>query len=261
MTTHILSFGLALAFLGSFGTTATEPQRAAPPVYRYKIIHTYPHDPRAFTQGLIYLDGFLYESTGLNGESSLRKVRLETGEVVQRLAVDKRHFAEGLTHWRDSLIQLTWQSNVAFVYERSTFTLQRTLAYPGEGWGLTQDGASVILSDGGREGVIRFLDPESFRETRRLPVKDQGRPVANLNELEFVDGEIWANVWQTDRIARISHASGEVTGWIDLTGLLPDRERTDSGAVLNGIAYDKAARRIFVTGKLWPKLFEIQVMR
>ena len=258
---RVAASALAIVLITSGGVAGVTAQRAAPPVYRASVVHTFPHDAKAFTQGLIYLDGFLYESTGLNGESSLRKVRLETGEVVQRQAVDARYFAEGLAAWGDSLIQLTWQSQIAFVYDRSTFGVRRTLTYPGEGWGLTRDAAGLILSDGSAAGMLRFLHPDSFRETRRIAVKDRGVPVAHLNELEWIEGEIWANVWQTDRIARIAPASGEVVGWIDLTGLLPAADRRDSGAVLNGIAYDGATKRIFVTGKRWPKLFEIQVTR
>ena len=257
--TRAAASGLAILLIASGGASGAATQRAATPVYRATVVNSYPHDAKAFTQGLLYLDGFLYESTGLSGESSVRKVRLETGEVVQLQAVDARHFAEGLAAWRDTLIQLTWRSQVAFVYDRATFRVRRTLTYPGEGWGLTGDGTHVILSDGGAGGMLRFLDPESFTQVRRVAVTDRGVPVANLNELEWIDGEIWANVWQTDRIARISPVSGAVVGWIDLTGLLPAAERRDPGGVLNGIAYDPGARRIFVTGKLWPKLFEIRL--
>ena len=224
----------------------------------YKIIHTYPHDSSAFTQGLVYLDGHLYESTGRNGLSTLRMVDLETGRVQQEIPVPSRYFAEGLTNWGSTLVQLTWQSQVAFVYDRFSFRLLRTLHYDGEGWGLTQDGAHLILSDG--SATLRFLDPTTFRVVRSITVKDSGAPVTELNELEYVHGQIYANVWHTDRIARISPATGKVLGWIDLSGLLPDSEHPDPEAVLNGIAYDAAHDRLFVTGKLWPRLFEIKVV-
>lgn len=222
----------------------------------YRVVNVYPHDPNAYTQGLIYRDGFLFESTGLNGRSSLRKVRLETGEIVQERSVDRMYFAEGLTDWQGRLIQLTWQSNVAFVYELSTFAPQQKFSYSGEGWGLTHDARQFIMSDGSE--YLRFLDPDSFREVRRLAVHDGGVVIRDLNELEYVRGEIYANVWHTDRIARISPASGQVTSWIDMHGLMAPY-RLDSEAVLNGIAYDAKRNRLFVTGKLWPKLFEISV--
>jgi len=223
-----------------------------------RIVHTYPHDPHAFTQGLVFTDGRLYESTGLNGQSSLRMVDLETGRVLQEQPVDSKYFGEGLTAWGSTLIQLTWQSHVALVYDRFSFRLLRTFPYPGEGWGLTQDGKSLILSDG--SPTLRFLDPLSFKEVRRLTVKDHGKPVTDINELEYIAGQVYANIWHSDRIARISPRSGQVLGWLDLRGLLPKKERSGPEAVLNGIAWDAPHRRLFVTGKLWPKLFEIEVV-
>jgi glutaminyl-peptide cyclotransferase len=223
----------------------------------YKIVHTYPHDPKAYTQGLIYLDGHLYESTGLNGRSSLRMVDLETGQVEQQVPVDSKYFAEGLTNWGSTLVQLTWLAHTGFVYDRFSFRQLRTFHYDGEGWGLTQDGRSLILSDG--TATLRFLDPETFKVTRSIVVKDKGSPITELNELEYVRGEIYANVWHTDRIARISPATGKVLGWIDLSNLLPADRHPDPEAVLNGIAYDAAHNRLYVTGKLWPELFEIEV--
>jgi glutaminyl-peptide cyclotransferase len=227
--------------------------------YGYRIVHTYPHDPQAFTQGLVYRNGFLYESTGLNGRSSLRKVALETGEVVQREDVASQYFAEGLTDWGGRLMQLTYQTGVGFVYDLATFKLERTFRYAGEGWGLTHDRTRLIMSDG--SSSLRFLDPATFQETGRLAVKDGDSPVENLNDLEYVRNEIFANVWHGDRIARIDPGSGRVTGWIDLTGLLSPMYPRDAEAVLNGIAYDAAGDRLFVTGKLWPKLFEITLER
>ena len=224
----------------------------------YQIVHTYPHDQQAYTQGLIYLDGHLYESTGLNGQSSLREEDLETGRILQLRDVPSKYFAEGLAPWGSTLIQLTWQSHVALVYDRSTFRFLRSLSYEGEGWGLTADDKELILSDG--TATLRFLDPLTFKVLRRVTVADHGRPVDQLNELEFIHGEIYANIWHSDSIARIAPATGKVLGFIDLSGLLPASRRSSPEAVLNGIAYDTAHDRLFVTGKLWPSLFEIRVI-
>jgi glutamine cyclotransferase len=229
------------------------------PTDTYEIVHTYPHDPNAFTQGLIYVDGHLYESTGLTGRSSLRLLDLATGNVLQKHDLAHEFFGEGLTDWGSTLIQLTWTSHKAFIYDRFSFTLQRTISYEGEGWGLTHDETQLILSDG--TPTLRFLDPNSFRVTRRLRVTDQsGHAVENLNELEYVRGEIYANVWQTNEIIRISPRSGKVLGRVNLTGIIDKRELHGEGAVLNGIAYDAKGDRLFVTGKLWPKLFEIKAV-
>src|SRR5579863_2638008 len=222
----------------------------------YQIVHSYPHDQNAFTQGLIYLDGALYESTGLKGQSSLRKVDLDTGKILQFVADPADYFAEGLTNWSSTLVQLTWQSHIALVYDRATFHVLRTFQYPGEGWGLTQDGKNLILSDG--TATLRFLDPATFYEVRRITVRSAGKPVDKLNELEYIHGEIYANIWYSDRIARISPQTGKVLGWIELKGLAGTAGATANGAVLNGIAYDAAHDRLFVTGKLWPKIFEIR---
>jgi glutamine cyclotransferase len=229
--------------------------RDGEPVLAHTVVRSYPHDPQAYTQGLIYRDGFLYESTGLNGRSSVRRVRLDTGEVVQQRPVDTRYFGEGMTDWAGSLIQLTWQTNVAFVYNRQTFALENTFTYPGEGWGLTHDGKRLIMSDG--TAALRFLAPGTFQELSRVTVTASGRRVDQLNELEFIKGEVWANVYQTDRIAIINPATGRVRAWLDLRGLLPAGSAGHD--VLNGIAYDAAGDRIFVTGKLWPRLFEIRL--
>jgi glutaminyl-peptide cyclotransferase len=247
----------ALMMVQGFGT-AQAPAGGAVPTYRYAIVATYPHDPAAFTQGLQYLDGFLYEGTGLNGRSSIRKVKLDTGAVVQRRDVAPQYFGEGITVWKSTLLELTWQSGMAFTYDVATFAPRRTFTYQGEGWGLTHDASSLVMSDGSSQ--LRFLDPETFVERRRVNVTSEGKAVTSLNELEFVKGEIFANIWQTDLIARIDPTSGVVKGWINLSGLLSPRERAGTD-VLNGIAYDASRDRLFVTGKLWPKLFEIRLIR
>jgi glutaminyl-peptide cyclotransferase len=236
-----------------------DSQTNTPPTYTYEVVHSYPHDRAAFTQGLVYLDGFLYEGTGMNGRSSLRKVKLETGEVLQQRALPEQYFGEGITDWNSELIQLTWQAQTGFVYDRTTFDSKRTFRYPGEGWGLTHDGTRIIMSDG--SSTLRFWNPTTLEETGRLQVVDGAMPVTNLNELEWVDGEIYANIWQTDRIARISPATGHVTGWIDLQGLLKESDRAVPVDVLNGIAYDAQRHRLFVTGKLWPTVFEIKLLK
>jgi len=224
----------------------------------YSVERSYPHDRGAFTQGLEYVDGFLYEGTGLNGRSSIRKVKLETGEVVQQRDVPSEYFGEGITVWKSDLYELTWRSQTAFSYDRATFAPKKTFSYAGEGWGLTHDDRSLIMSDG--SSSLRFLDPATFAEQRRISVIDGGRPIARLNELEYVRGEIYANVWQTDSIVRIAPDSGRVLGWIDLRGLLRADEQAGVD-VLNGIAYDAEHDRLFVTGKLWPRIFQIKIVR
>lgn len=246
---------ICIAALGLLFVAAAPPV----PINNYEVVHIYPHDTNAFTQGLVLTDGHLYESTGRQGHSSVRMVDVATGWVLKEYDLPKQYFGEGLTDWGDTLVQLTWTSGVAFVYDRSTFTVRRTFHYAGEGWGLTHDSTSLILSDGSAN--LRFLDPTSFHEIRKLKVRDQdNRPVPNLNELEYVGGEIYANIWHEDRIARISPKTGRVLGWIDLAGLLKPDEVTDPEAVLNGIAYDAKSDRLLVTGKLWPKLFEVKIV-
>jgi glutamine cyclotransferase len=256
-----LTFGglLLMGTIGFLTQRAAAPGPAAP-TYGYTVVRSYPHDPAAFIQGLIFRDGFFYEGTGLNKQSSLRKVKVETGEVVQIKALPDQYFGEGITDWKGSLIQLTWQSEIGFVYDMQSFEQTRTFSYKGQGWGLTHDDTRLILSDGTAQ--LRFIDPATLKETGRITVRDALGPVEELNELEYVKGEIFANVWQTDRIARISPKDGRVTGWIDLSGLLPPAERNVAGgAVLNGIAYDAARDRLFVTGKLWPRVFEIKLVK
>ena len=230
------------------------------PQYSYQIVHAYPHDRLAFTEGLFYLNGALYESTGLEGQSSLRRVKLETGEVVQKYDLPDSYFGEGIVNWKDRIVQLTWRTQVGFVYDLKTFEKKREFRYPGEGWALTQDGRRLIMDDGTAQ--IRFWNPESLEEMGRITVTDRSQPVMNLNELEWVDGEIYANIWGTSRIARINPASGKVVGWIDLSGLQrASGADPHSDSVLNGIAYDAKSHRLFVTGKRWPKLFEIRLVR
>jgi len=221
-------------------------------------VRAYPHDPRAFTQGLLFHDGVLYEGTGQWGESSIRKVNLETGEVLQKREIPEAYFGEGIAIAGNRLIELTWRNQKGFVYDLATFEPRGEFTYPGEGWGLTSDGKRLIMSDGTAQ--LRFLDPATLQETGRITVTAGGQPVNQLNELEWVNGEVWANIWKEDRIARIDPATGKVTGWIDMRGLLSPAERPDPDDVLNGIAYDAKSGRIFVTGKRWPKLFEIQVV-
>lgn len=258
-----LAFGVAALLAAFSGIFAAAPKPGAQdpgtPVYTYKVIHSYPHDPNAFTQGLIYLNGFLYESTGLNGRSSLRMVELTTGRVIRQQAVPSQYFAEGLTNWKSNLVQLTWKAGEAFEYDLFSFQREKLFHYPGEGWGLTQDGRELIMSDGSAD--LRLLDPNTFREISRVHVTDSGTPVTELNELEYVRGEVYANVWQTNRIARISPKTGKVLSWIDCTGLLSGSDSTGHEDVLNGIAYDRERDRLFVTGKLWPKVFEIKVVK
>jgi glutaminyl-peptide cyclotransferase len=228
------------------------------PVYAVDVIHAYPHDAAAFTEGLFYLNGFLYESTGLEQHSSIRKVRLETGEVVKKLDIAPQYFGEGIVNWHGRIISLTWKTQLGFVFDLASFKQEREFSYPGEGWGLTQDGKEIIMSDGTSQ--LRFLNPDTLQETHRIDVRLHGKSVPNVNELEWVKGEIFANVWQTNWILRIDPGSGNVVGIVDLRGLLESSDivpgRTD---VLNGIAYDAKRDRLFVTGKNWPKLFEIRL--
>lgn len=229
------------------------------PTYGYQIVNEFPHSQDAFTQGLVYLDGFLYESTGLYGQSSLRKVNLSNGQILQSISLDNQYFAEGITIFQNKIFQLTWQSNTGFVYDKETFELLEQFSYSGEGWGITHDGSNLIMSDG--TAFLRYLDPTALNEIKRIEVSDSGTTVRRLNELEFVEGEIYANVWLTNMIARISPSTGKVVGWIDLTGLLDSGDCSQPIDVLNGIAYDPAEKRLFVTGKFWCKLFEIQLVK
>ena len=267
-----VSIAVAGALLACAGSDAAM-QRQRAPVSEFKLVATFPHDPAAFTQGLVFADGpstgsgssraesrdgELFESTGLQGESTLRRVELKTGRVLQEIKIADEYFAEGLALVGDALLQLTWQNKLGFVYDRRTFARRRTFTYPTEGWGIAYDGASrLVMSDG--SSTLTYLDPKTQAVTRTMTVRDAGEPVDRLNELEWVDDEIWANVWTTDRIVRISPATGDVTGWIALESLWPRAQRRPPADVMNGIAYDKALRRIFVTGKKWPALYQISV--
>jgi len=230
---------------------------AATPVQTYKIKNIYPHDSSAFTQGLVYRDGILYESTGLHGRSSVRRVTLETGSILSQTSLLPEFFGEGIAVFGDRIYQLTWTTGVGFIYDKKTLGLLQEFRYGIEGWGMTHDGKSLIVSDG--SATLYYWDPKTLREVKRLLVTDGGTPVKNLNELEIVEGEIYANIWQQDRIARVSPETGKVLGWIDLKGLLSPKDRRGGEDVLNGIAYDPEKKRIFVTGKLWPKLYEIEI--
>lgn len=236
------------------GTRAAD----AVPVYGYRVVHAYPHDPDAFTQGLIFAHGLLYESTGLRGRSSLREVELETGRILRLRELPERYFGEGIALYRERIVMLTWRARTGFVYERGSFAPIGRFHYPTEGWGITYDGRRLIMSDG--SDTLYYLDPLSYQRTGQVQVTDAGRAVANLNELEYVEGQIYANLLGADRIARIDPDSGRVLGWVELAGLRDEAHVTSDLSVLNGIAYDEQGRRLFVTGKLWPALFQIRVV-
>ncbi len=227
------------------------------PVYGYEVLETYEHDSSAFTEGLDMDGGLLYEGTGLNGASRLTKGELESGEILLRVDLESQYFGEGVTVMGDEVFQLTYKSNLGFVYDKESFELERTFGYPTQGWGLTHDGERLIMSDG--SATLHFLDPQTLQETASLAVEDNVGPVNNLNELEYIDGEIYANIWKTSLIAIISPETGKVTGWIDLAGLNPDPVELKGEYVLNGIAYDPLAERLLVTGKCWPHIYEIEL--
>jgi glutaminyl-peptide cyclotransferase len=234
------------------------PVTSKAPKYGYTVVRSYPHDPKAFTQGLEFFGGFLYEGTGQKGRSAVRKIELETGKVVQEERLHAQYFGEGITISQGKLFQLTWQDRTGFVYDARTLKLIRNFSYFGEGWGLTHDPMTLIMSDG--TSTLRFLETTRFQERRRVKVTDAAVPIERLNELEYIRGEIWANVWETDFIVRISPKDGRVVGWINLKGLQSGPAvKLGPDAVLNGIAYDAQNDRIFVTGKLWPRLFEIRI--
>lgn len=246
---------LRFALLSGLGLLPVFGQAA--PVRSYKVVRMYPHDPKAFTEGLEYHDGSLWESTGLNGQSSVRRVDLETGKPLEDHPLSTLYFGEGITFFGPRLFQLTYMNGIAFAYDPKTFKQLTSYHYSGEGWALTHDAKRLIMSDG--SSALRFLDPATFQEQGRLSVRDGTRPVSNLNELEWIDGEIWANIWTQEIIARIDPRSGEVNSWVDLKGLRSQAGCGDACDVLNGIAYDAPRKRIFVTGKYWPKLIQIEV--
>jgi len=253
-----LAAALAAAPAGAEETAGPAADRAGVAFYDYEIVNVFPHDPAAFTQGLFVRDGRFIESTGQYGESSLREVEIETGEVRRLQKLPARYFGEGIVEWEGDIVALTWRSGVGFVFDGDSLRKERQFDYDGEGWGLTRDEKRLIMSDG--TPSLRFLDPETLEETGRLVVTFRGRPLARLNELEWVKGEIFANVWGEDAIVRIDPDSGVVTGVVDLGGLLSDADRASGRTdVLNGIAYDPVADRLFVTGKYWPSVFEIDL--
>lgn len=229
------------------------------PKYGYEIVNTWPHDKDAYTQGLVFHESKLLESTGQEGRSSLRRVEPETGKILQKINIPRPYFAEGITILKGKIYQLTWQHQLGFVYDAESFEKLGEFSYRGEGWGLTNDGSSLIMSDGTNR--IRFLNPDNFRVNRTISVLEGRTAVSSINELEYVHGEIYANIWHKERVARIDAQTGRVVGWIDLMGLRAVSDAIGNEAVLNGIAYDESNDRLFVTGKLWPKLFEIRVKR
>jgi len=240
------------------GYAAIKPEPTIPqpvPVYTYKVVNTFPHDREAYTQGLAFDNGILYEGTGGYGSSSIRKVDLASGRVLQEYKLPARYFGEGITLYKDTIIQLTWKSNTGFVYDRNSLNLLREFSYPTEGWGITYDGNSIVMSDGTSD--LYFLDPKNFNTTGYIEVRDKHSPLNMINELEYINGKIFANVWGTENIVIIEPGDGSVTGWIDLSGLLDTGYYNNPVDVLNGIAYDAKTDRMYVTGKLWPLLFEI----
>lgn len=253
----VLQVGALGAAAQDASPTAGTP--ASAPISSYRVVATYPHDPNAYTQGLVFIDGVLYEGTGQWGESELRQVDLDTGTVVQSHPLADAYFGEGIVVFDDRIYQITWKAGVAFVYDRETFEQIGTFAYEGEGWGLTTDGERLIMSDGSDR--LTFRDPETFEATGTVVVRAAGQPVTRLNELEYIDGEVWANVYQTDWIVRIDPESGDVVGWLDMRGLKPaDDPRWANVDVLNGIAWDADRGRLFITGKDWPELYEIELV-
>ena len=233
-------------------------QALAAPIYGYKVVHQYPHSTSSYTEGFFYANGLFYEGTGMQGRSALLAEDPATGKVVQRNDLDQKYFGEGIVDVGPNILEWTWQSHTGFVIDKFSFRVIREFHYTGEGWGMTRAGSEVVTSDG--TATLRFRNPDTFAEVRHIVVRDGLQAITQLNELEYVKGEIYANVWHSDRIARISPKSGKVLGWIDLTGLLPASQKVDPESVLNGIAYDAKADRLFVTGKQWPTVFEIKLL-
>lgn len=249
---------IALATAIFIGFYLHSNKNKTPMTLTYEIINTFPHDPEAFTQGLVFDNGFLYEGTGLHGRSSLRKIQIETGKVLQICELDEEYFGEGITIFGDKIIQLTYKAGIGFVYDKETFKPLEQFSYPTEGWGITHNNVHLIRSDGTPN--LHFLDPESYEPVRTIEVTDQNVPAWGLNELEYIDGKIYANLWPSETIVIIEPAMGKVIGKIDMKGLLPHGDYNPQTDVLNGIAYDPAGKRLFVTGKNWPKLYEIKIV-
>ena len=250
---------LAVLCMGCCANLGSSIDINAIPVYTYQVLNTYPHDQSAFTEGLVFEDGVLYEGTGLYKYSNLRRVKLETGKILQIRELSNQYFGEGITIYGNKIIQLTWKSHLGFVYDKYNFELIQEFNYPTEGWGITYDGDFLIMSDG--TSTLHFLDPETFEEMSQIEVYENDIPVTKINELEYVQGEIFANIWLTERIARINPLTGQVIGWIDLKGILSPEDYSEKVDVLNGIAYDAKNNRFWVTGKFWPKLFEIELIK
>lgn len=254
----LLVLGIGAVGIAIFAVLSNGSSENGPVVVQtFEVVNSYPHDPNAYCQGLAYEDGHLYEGTGQFGASSLRRVDLKTGGVLRQIPLDRKYFGEGITVWQDQIVQITWKGRVGIVYDKSSFKELHRFSYEGEGWGLTHDGRHLIMSDG--TSTLRFLDPKTCKVVKQLVVRSGGSDVPHLNELEFIKGEIWANVWYKDYIVRVSPETGEVLGRINLSGLYPASQRPSPDAVLNGIAYDTENDRVFVTGKNWPQLFEIRV--
>jgi len=249
--------GIAALLTGSLSVTAADAAQAPVPVAGFQIVASYPHDPSAFTQGLVFDDGELFEGTGQYGRSTLRQVDLQTGAILRQLRLPARVFGEGITVWQGEILQLTWRAQIGLRYDRASFKPIADFRLPGQGWGITHDNEHWIISDG--SDILRFLDPATQQEVRRIQVRDGAHRLKRLNELEFIEGEIWANIWYEDRLVRISPADGSVLGYVDLSKLWPRSERPDREAVLNGIAYDAARQRLFVTGKHCPRLYHIEL--
>jgi glutaminyl-peptide cyclotransferase len=253
----LLGISVSIGFLGLSNASASEKGEGVP-IYSYRVVRAFPHDRNAFTQGLVFDRGTLYEGTGLHGSSEVRKLDLQSGRILATNVLPPRYFGEGITVYKDRLIQLTWRSHTGFVYEKESLQRLKTFHYPTEGWGITHDGLSLIMSNG--TSKLYYLDMDSFEIVGSIAVQEDGVPITELNELEYVKGEIYANVWQTDRIARIAPGTGQVIGWIDLKGLLTEKDLESPVDVLNGIAHDRENDRLYVTGKWWPKLFEIELI-
>ncbi len=254
----LLLVGIFLFFLLSVQSCFSYPDHDPVPILKYEVINIFPHDSNAFTQGLVWKDGFLYEGTGLYGSSSLRKVDFKTGKVLQQYNLPEDVFGEGITIFDDKIYQLTWREQTGFIYDLNTFQLLETFSYTHEGWGMTHDMEYLIISDG--TPTLYFMDPFTLEEVKRIDVHHQQAPLKHINELEYIKGKIYANIWQTDQIAIIDPQSGKIIAWLDLSGILNPEDINQAIDVLNGIAYESESDMLFVTGKLWPKIFQIKII-